>query len=279
MDRQELRVFADSMVRGAPENRVSPEAALRPGLAGMRIFDEPLIGFGAAGDPLFVEYKKTGVIGPWFMAPREWLEGAGTVISFFFPFTETVRRSNLPGDPEPSFEWLHARIEGEAFLRFFAARCAAAFEREGVSAAAPGIDPRFNTSSGRPLQGHPEAGEAPYTSNWSERHAAFACGLGTFSLSKGLITEKGVAGRFTSLITTALFEPDSRPYTDIQEYCILCGKCAENCPARAITAENGKSHPPCSRLLHQSREKYMPRYGCGKCQCGVPCEAGIPRQL
>ncbi len=30
-----------------------------------------------------------------------------------------------------------------------------------------------------------------FASSWSERHAAYAAGLGTFGLSDGLITEKG----------------------------------------------------------------------------------------
>ena len=39
-----------------------------------------------------------------------------------------------------------------------------------------------------------------YASNWSERHVAYVCGLGTFGC-QGLITSKGLAGRFGSIIT------------------------------------------------------------------------------
>ena len=34
-----------------------------------------------------------------------------------------------------------------------------------------------------------------YFSNWSERHIAYAAGLGTFSLSDGFIIERGIAHR------------------------------------------------------------------------------------
>jgi epoxyqueuosine reductase len=117
---------------------------------------------------------------------------------------------------------------------------------------------------------------AKFTSNWSERHVAFVCGLGTFGLSKGLITPKGVAGRFASIITELYLPPDKREYEDIYEYCSMCGKCAKNCPANAITIENGKNDYACFAFLKKTSEKYKPRYGCGKCQVGVPCESRIP---
>ena len=108
------------------ENFISEEAAIYPGLAGMRIFDEPLIGFASADDELFVtEFKKEGVIHPEYLSPMEWLPGAKTVISYFLPFSMEVKKSNRnrsdlpyePGIPQRcSAQWLHARIEGQMFL-------------------------------------------------------------------------------------------------------------------------------------------------------------------
>jgi epoxyqueuosine reductase len=126
---------------------------------------------------------------------------------------------------------------------------------------------------------------APYASNWSERHVAYVCGLGTFGLSKGLITEKGIAGRFGSVITTCPLTPTERPYSNPFEYCTMCGKCQTNCPAGAIDRTkgitHGKEHSTCNLFLnklslppHGSNQRS--RYGCGKCQVNVPCENGIP---
>ena len=43
-----------------------------------------------------------------------------------------------------------------------------------------------------------------------------------------------------------------------------------------ISLENGKDHLICSKFLKTTKEKYKPRYGCGKCQINVPCESFVP---
>jgi epoxyqueuosine reductase QueG len=147
-------------------------------------------------------------------------------------------------------------------------------KKDGFAVCIPLLDSRF--SNKHPLV-QDKNQQDYYTSNWSERHAAHAAGLGTFSLSKGLITARGIAGRFISLITNAPFEPTPRPYTRFDEYCIYCGVCACNCPAKAISIEKGKNHPLCSAFLDRTMEKHKPNYyGCGKCQVKTPCESGIP---
>ncbi|MBR3245814.1 MAG: 4Fe-4S binding protein [Parasporobacterium sp.] len=114
------------------------------------------------------------------------------------------------------------------------------------------------------------------SSNWSERHAAYASGLGTFCLSRGLISSKGVAGRYASIIVSEYFEPDERTYTGIYDYCIHCGACIRRCPVNAITLEDGKNQRICKEWIDKTSERYAPRYGCGKCQTVVPCESRIP---
>jgi epoxyqueuosine reductase QueG len=122
----------------------------------------------------------------------------------------------------------------------------------------------------------PYPGRPVFTSNWSERHVAWVSGLGTFGLSRGLITEKGVAGRLGSIVTNLCLEPGSRKYTGLTDYCTFCGACIRKCPAHAISKENGKEHQPCSDYLDRMEEMFSPRYACGKCQAGVPCESRIP---
>ena len=280
----ELKEKLEVFVASQSGNYVSAEDCIDPRLAGMRIYDAPLLGFASASDELFTaEYKKPGVVHPDYMAPTEWLPDAKTVISFFLPYSEAVRVSNRTDFDEPyapgltlaaSPQWLHARVEGQAFLNQVTDYIGTLLREQGYAAICPTTDPRF-----RMLE--------PYVSNWSERHAAYAAGLGTFGLSKGLITEKGMAGRFGSVITNAEFPVTKRPYASPFEYCIMCGACGRRCPVDAIDAAKGcaagKDHTVCEPHVSGSRlpphgPKQIVRYGCGKCQTGVPCEHGIPKK-
>lgn len=273
----------EKYVAASASNYISGEDAIFPSLAGMRIFDAPLVGFASAGDELFtVEYKKPGIIHPEYLAPSEWLPGAKTVISFFLPFTQRVRESNrqkidepyAPGIPQRcSPEWLHARIEGQLFVNELSDRLAALLKNEGFESVSPTTSGRLRLIS-------------PYISSWSERHAAYAAGLGTFGLSKGLITKKGMAGRFGSVITEAEFIPSVREYGGPFEYCSMCGACAAKCPVGAIDKAKGcalgKDQSLCGPYVNKGAlpphgPNKRVRYGCGKCQSGVPCEGGIPK--
>lgn len=267
------------------DNYISDEDAIYSHLAGMKIYEAPLIGFARADDELFVtEFKKKGVVHPEYQTPLEWLPGAKTVISFFLPFTKEIKKSNRnqtdepyePGIPQRcSTEWLHARIEGQIFVDKITDHIQSILKNEGFETVCPTTSGRLHMIS-------------PFISTWSERHAAYAAGLGTFGLSKGLITKKGMAGRFGSVITTAEFHADIRPYSDPFEYCTMCGACMMKCPAGAIDKARGcalgKDQLICGGYV--SGSKLPPhgmnrriRYGCGKCQSGVPCESGIPKKV
>lgn len=262
---------ACAFLGSAPENHVSAEDAIRPELAGMQIYDAPLLASAAADDPLFLKLREPQVIGEGVFLPTDWLPEAQSVLSFFLPFTEPVKRSNRGGDTA-SDEWLHARIEGQLMLNVLGEYLCGLLRDAGYAAAFPTTDPRFSTLG-------------PYASNWSERHVAYVCGLGTFGLSRSLITAKGTAGRFGSIITSAPLPAANRPYSTPFDYCTLCGACAVNCPADAIDVKrgviDGKEQTLCGPFV---RATFLPphgpnnrvRYGCGKCQVGVPCESGIP---
>jgi epoxyqueuosine reductase QueG len=274
MEKNGFETALSEFIRDDPGNYVAKDVALRPELAGMQMFDEPIFGYAAAGDSLFAQFREPGIIGDHFMLPGEWLDGAQTVISFFLPFTQVIKKANGANMSWPADEWMHARIEGgNEFQKKICRRAAELLESEGCAAVAPTFDPRF--FSRYPKENEEDRQEA-YTSNWSERHIAHACGLGTFGLSRGLLTAKGTAGRFSSVVTTAAFAPSERRYTKIDEYCIYCGACARNCPAGAISVEKGKSHPVCSAFLNRVLDKHRPHYGCGKCQVQVPCENQLP---
>lgn len=244
------------------------------------MFDEPLVGIGSAEDALFDKYKEPGVIGPWFLKPTEWLEGAKTVVSIFFPFTQEVKESNRKCSELPSTEWLYGRIEGQAFITSFITALSKRFTEAGIRNVVPLVDERFaQVNAGNHFQEYDCVTEKTYGSNWSERHAAFVCGLGTFGLSKGIITEKGMAGRFASIIIEENVLADERPYTEIYEYCTMCGACVRRCPVKAISIEEGKNHNICHGWVMKTKELCAPRYGCGLCQTKVPCESRIPKKI
>jgi len=233
-------------------------------LGEMQIFETPLVGVAHAEDQIFQKLKKEEIIGPHHMEPVEWLHGAQVVISYFLPFSHRVIASNRLLKEIPSTEWLYGRIEGQALNNALASYLIKELEGLGGKAIAPALDTRFSVVNRK--------------SNWSERHVAFIAGLGTFNLSKSLITKKGCAGRYGSVITNIKFPITERPYKDIYEYCNNCGACIKRCPALAIS-EEGKDHGLCSNFIDENIvPRFKPRYGCGKCQTGVPCEASIPNK-
>jgi epoxyqueuosine reductase QueG len=273
LDRDTLIHEIIKYAAASADNYVGEQAALKPELAGLKLFDEPLVGFADAADSYFYKFKADAAIGNNFMLPREWNDEAKTVISIFFPFTRRIKESNRNDPGWPSPEWLHGRIEGQSFIGGACGYIQSYLEDHGFKTVVPCIDQRFSSKS--PVTTD-RRNEKYYTSNWSERHIAYVCGLGTFGLSKGLITSRGIAGRFGSLITSGYFAPDTRSYMGIYEYCNSCGRCVRNCPVQAISLEHGKIHAVCSAFLELTKQKHKPWYGCGKCQVNVSCENGIP---
>jgi epoxyqueuosine reductase QueG len=231
-----------------------------------RIYELPLVGLAAASDPLYKELKNPEAIGPAHMSPEEWLPEAETVISYFLPFSIQIRQANhIPG--LPATEWLYGRIEGEACNTGLRQFLIDEIQKAGGKAIAPPLDTRFSIINKR--------------SNWSERHTAFIAGLGTFGLSKSLITIKGCAGRYGSIVTSLKMVPTPRPYQDPYQYCPgvtegACLACIPRCATGAIS-EQGKDVEACSSYLDNTiRPSFKPRYGCGKCQTAVPCEHALP---
>lgn len=268
MELSNLIEKCSEFLNNTPENYVTKEDAIRRDLIGMKMYDDPLIKVASADDPIFESLKDPNIIHPDVMMPKDWIPDAKSVISYFMPFTDVVKLSNTKSYFYPSDEWLHARIEGQMMVAAMGRFIKEKLEEEGYSAAFPTTDNRFKLLE-------------KFKSNWSERHVAYIAGLGTFSLSKGLITEKGIAGRFGSVVTNCYIEPTPRLYMDPFQNCTMCGMCAKTCPIKAIDASKGvvcgKDHQTCSDYLDKLKlSPHGPnnrvRYGCGKCQVGVPCQ-------
>lgn len=246
-------------------------------------FESPLVGFVAADDPLFLEYKR--IIGPFHLTPREWLEDAfgegsfeaGTVISWVLPIARGVRESNRPQRHLPSRPWAHTRHYGEAFNDALRRHVVDFLHQAGYRAVAPVLQPRWGATV------DPRVGLA---SSWSERHAAYAAGLGTFSLNDALITPRGIAHRLGSIITELVLSPSGRPYADYRENCLFfrgeeCGACVKRCPAGALS-KMGHDKNRCREYTYGEvmeavgAEFGVKVAGCGLCQTKVPCEQQIP---
>jgi epoxyqueuosine reductase len=247
-------------------------------------WDNALVGFASGADPIWQQYKE--YVGPFHWTPWEVFnqhcpkESAGpaelTVISWVLPQRELARKTNRREKTYPSEEWARIRIYGEAFNVALRNHVVKRLEEVGVPAIAPMLVSNWTVVKSERFS---------YASSWSERHAAHAAGLGTFGLCDGLITAKGKAMRVGSVVAKVSIEPTPRPYADHRAYCLFfaegtCGKCIDRCPARAIT-EAGHDKEKCRQHLVRSREYVKETYkfegyGCGLCQVGVPCEAGIP---
>lgn len=240
----------------------------------VRIYDQPLVGFADARDDLFLEFTQGQIVGSMFRLPHQWLSGALTVISYFLPFTEHVRSSNY-STGLASVEWLHARFRGEKFNNRLRRYLVQKLYRLGGRAVAPAIEKEMV------IDYH------SFCSSWSERHVAYAAGLGSFGLNRSLITAKGLAGRFGSVITDLQFPSTPRNGNNPFKNCLFlanqsCGVCIEHCPAGAIT-EKGKDKSVCYQYMFLEdrmrvlREKYGYEHSiCGKCQVNIPCEDSIP---
>ncbi len=251
---------------------------------GSRYFDAPLVGFASAQDSLFEEYKT--IIGSFHWTPAQVLNRGepteetleGTVISWILPITESVRISNRKENQYPSRPWAHVRNFGELFNDEIRNMVVSFLKEQGGRAAGPML------LEGWKRLEDPDIG---WASTWSERHAAYAAGLGTFSINDGFITPRGMAHRCGSVVTDIVMEPTARSYKDYRENCLLCrgekcGVCIERCPVGAIT-EDGHDKDLCERYTYSNpfktlAKKYEAKHiGCGLCQTDVPCESRIPR--
>jgi epoxyqueuosine reductase len=254
---------------------------------GGKYWDTPLVGFSSGDDPLFKQYKK--IIGKFHFTPQEIFDltfGKSktprklSVISWILPASIDIRKSNRKEDKYPSLLWAHARDFGEQFNVKLRDHVVSLLKRKGYRAVAP-----MNSSHFKRLKS-PNVGLA---SNWSERHAAYTCGLGAFGLSDGLITAKGKAMRLGSVITDLPLKPSEKIYPHHQANCLYyfnktCKTCASRCPAGAITAK-GHDKNKCEEYMHgvafrDKKEQYGVKIsGCGLCQTKVPCEFEIPKLI
>jgi len=242
------------------------------GLKGMRFFGRPVFSVANADDPGFAEIKKAEAVGSHHLLPQDWLPGAKSVISVFLPIERATVEANKADPVEPALAWLYTRVDGQRFLLAMGTAVRDAFIADGFMAVTPYTEEKYVMQVSRDLAPGTEH-VPPYSTNWSERHVGVVTGLGTFGMSTNFISKVGCAGRLISVVTDWETKPDGHDYDDWLGYCNRCGACIRRCPAKAhFPDRHGKDHSLCGAFIRKVCEKYSPRYGCGKCQSGIPCE-------
>lgn len=258
-------------------------------LGGVPVFEEPDVRIASADDHVISRFKT--VIGDFHWSPQEALEssaGAGSdtnvpvassVISWCLPASEVARKKNRKEDYYPSVEWAWTRTFGENMSDRMKTGLSAWLTEEGYPSTAPGIAPDFGFIQHSPVG---------IASPWSERHYAWAAGHGTFGISGGLITRRGIAHRLGSVVTTLPLTADVREYGDDPfAWCPggdKCGVCIKRCPVGSIGKTNAErdkdlcDEHDMKRIAAQKGIRYDwdGIYGCGICQTGVPCEFRKP---
>ena len=252
------------------------------------IYDEPLVGFVSGADPLWAQYK--AIIGEFHLTPAElFRETTGntvggndlTVISWILPFTHMIISSNAAQTHGPSEYWAHSRRDGEIYNDLLRAYVAAELTGAGFEAIAPVLGPGFRRLT---------AEHVGLASTWSERHAAYAAGLGAFGLSGGLISRRGVAMRCGSVVARLELQAARVTRPKLRGYCSFfqegsCRACVSRCPAAAISTDRGPHDKErCRDFSGSIRVRIEKLYGipsgeasgCGLCQTGVPCSERIP---
>jgi epoxyqueuosine reductase len=302
-----LSVFVEESVR---DFLASSDNNLGPGTS-EKAWDDFLLGYSSGDDELYSFWKEH--IGEFHWTPAEAFEvgmspegltsGAAaaptsdrsfagadnggpleaprpeelTVVSWALSHTEATKAANREQSEWPSEPWARTRMFGQSGNRTLHRSVVAALAAHGYPAVAPGLLPQHRES---------ESESQGRASNWSERHIAYAAGLGTFGLCGGLITPLGKAVRLGSVVVRANIPPTPRPYSGAYDYCLhfkdgACRACVDRCPVGSVR-EEGRDKSACAHRLEMATAEFVEReygfkgYGCGLCQTGVPCESAIP---
>jgi epoxyqueuosine reductase QueG len=281
------------LVLEAKENRLAD-------FGGQPIFGSPLIGVTDGDDPLFKEFRD--VVSSKHLQPREFLQRHSprttdltkvSVIVWVLPFTTEIRRSNRVKNV-PSKLYSLARNNGGALLYHMSLKLAKHMHKRGIAAESPILTAEYDTFRNAKFT---------FSSTWSERHVAYAAGLGHFGLNGALITPLGINVRIGSIITNMPLESTSQQGADYRAECLKdggdsCGLCMDRCPVGAIS-KSDFDKSKCFAHRKAIREEYLEYYrrelnmlpspipisgrrqnryslGCALCQCGVPCEGVDP---
>jgi epoxyqueuosine reductase len=274
---RQLHAVINDFLQTSPENTLD-------GPFKEKAFEEALIGFAGGADPIYNQFKE--YVGPFHWTPAEIFnltfphapakDDDLTVISYVLPQNPVTKADNRRETVYPAERWARGRIFGEEVNKKVRRLIVESLAGAGVDAVAPMLSEQWSRK---------DSVTYVYASTWSERHAAYASGLGTFGLCDGLITPKGKAMRVGSVVARIQIPVTPRPYDNHHAYCLFytrgtCKKCIPRCPVGALS-EAGHDKVKCRAHIRATTDYVKMHfgfdgYGCGLCQTGVPCESRIP---
>ena len=295
---ESLNRFLVDLFASSPLNRLPESFGRGP------VYARPLVGVARGDDPIFHKFKN--VVSPDHLTPPEAWTLSGhpadettpsrlRIASIIFPYSHAIREAgNANAAAVPPEIYCVGRNFADRFIDSVLAETENFLRTRGFGAVAPVRADFFSLSTcANPFR---------LCSNWSERHVAFAAGLGTFSLHEGFITEVGCNVRIGSVITNAPLEVTPRASDDPYANCLYlakgeCGKCISKCPAGAVT-KDGHDKRLCREYLrtvgdemerrplvtllipadrtHDGHARTRYPVGCALCQFGVPCTSANP---
>ena len=235
-------------------------------------FGTPIVGFADAWHPFIQSLRNH--IDEIHLVPQDVIPDAKTVICYFVPFTKELAKTNDPEDRLASAQWARAYEELNALFAQLNQEIIDFLTENGFKAA---VTEQATTFDQKKL-----------VSLWSQRHFAYAAGLGTFGLNNMLITAQGCCGRYSSVVTD-MDVPHAGPLPE--EHCLYkkngsCMKCVEMCPAGALS-KDGYDRQKCYAICQENalvHNSYGSSYDngsgeansvgsevCGKCVTGAPC--------
>ncbi|WP_027398211.1 epoxyqueuosine reductase [Anaerovorax odorimutans] len=234
---------------------------------------KPLVGFADAYENYIRRLKE--IITPNHNLPEDVIPDAKVIIAYYIPFTKELALTNKTGNILASKQWALAYEETNSMFIKLNEHLIKKLKEKGYNASIAQDSLTFDQKT--------------LKSNWSQRHFAYAAGLGTFGLNNMLITKQGCCGRFSSIVTNLNVETD---HPIKEDYCLYkkygtCGICVKNCPVKALKKEGYDRHL-CYGVLQKNAEiytdfgsSYVDETGinpnsvgsdvCGKCITQSPC--------
>ena len=233
----------------------------------------PLVGFADALHPSILSLKE--VISHDHQLPTEVLSDGSIVIAYYVPFTRELAKINAEYGRMAAPAWAESYEQTNAMFGVLNEHLIDFLEGLGFKGAVSKEASTFN--------------QEKLISNWSQRHFAYAAGLGTFGINNMLITKSGCCGRYSTVVTNLPLEPD-QPIDE--ELCLYkkngsCGICVRNCPTGALTVSDFNRYA-CYELCQENAaiytnfgSSYLEEAGdaansagsdvCGKCITASPC--------